>query len=154
MIMFLLAPVAWRKHSHVLFALTLVFFAWCNADVLRIAASWTGLLSWAIAMAVAGLVPAAIAYREHRSFLDWWLYGTVQFSSAFASALRLQTIQNPDGTLRRCPRCHRWIQAQAVQCNYCENEVEPLSDAELAAQRRAAKETIKAADQLPRWIGR
>jgi cytochrome c-type biogenesis protein len=39
---------------------------------------------------VLGIIPAIIAHRKGRSFLDWWLFGTFLFPVALIMALRIK----------------------------------------------------------------
>jgi len=154
MMMLLLGPIARRMPPLVLFAWGLALLGWGITEALRVASWWVPLFCLGTGMVLLGSIPAAIAYRHGRAFLRWWIYGTLQFSGALSRALRLQTIENPDGTLRRCPRCRKWIQAEAALCGYCRNEVSPLPKAVIASEKRAAKERVRLADKLPRWIDR
>jgi len=152
MLLLLFSPVAWRVRRFVAFAVAVLLLAWFISAWLLVGSLWTAFACIVSGMMLLGLVPAAAAYREGRSFLLWWIYGIVEFSGALSKAHQLQPMENPDGSLRRCPKCGKWIQAQASLCGYCENELTPLPREAIVAQKRAAKHAMRLADKLPRWL--
>ena len=105
-------------------------------------------------MVLLGLVPAIAAYRRGRSFLRWWVYGTFDFTDAVSQARHLQPLDNPGGTLRRCPHCRKWIQAETEACGYCKSRVTPLAKETIVAQKRAARQQLRTIDKLPAWLNR
>ncbi len=152
MLALLFSPAGRRVRRFAAFAAALLLFAWFISAWLLVGSLWAVFGCLIFGMGLLGLVPAAAAYREGRSFLQWWLYGGVDFFGALSKSQALQPIENPDGSLRRCPECGRWIHAETNLCSYCENEVTPLSREAIVEQRRAAREAMRRADQLPRWL--
>jgi len=80
------------------------------------------LLFWVIAILL-GLIPAKIAAGKGRSFVAWWIYGTLIFIVALPHALFLKPIRqegsSPPKTQeasRKCPFCGKPV---AVDSNFC-----------------------------------
>ena len=71
-----------------------------------------------------GLIPAAIASSKGRSFLLWWLYGSLIFIVAIIHALIMKPVESEVGG-RNCPFCAERIKAEAIICKHCGRESEP-----------------------------
>lgn len=75
-----------------------------------------------------GLIPAAIAQGKGRSFMAWWIYGSLLFIIALPHALIMKrdeaAIARRDG-LRKCPHCAELIQLDAKVCKHCGRDVPP-----------------------------
>ena len=75
---------------------------------------------------VLGLIPAAIAQSKGRSFMGYWLFGTLLFIVALPVALLLQPDRQAldaqalaSGDLRKCQACAELIRRDATVCRYC-----------------------------------
>ena len=67
------------------------------------------------AAVVAGLIPAFMARATGRSFIFWWVYGTVLFPLALPHAIiRLVTEDR-----KACMYCRRMVSAGARTCPKC-----------------------------------
>ncbi len=77
-----------------------------------------------------GIVPALIASRKGRSFIKWWIYGTLIFIVALIHALVVKPdIESIDRKkaekgFRKCPFCAEWIRNEAKICHYCNREIQ------------------------------
>jgi len=76
-----------------------------------------------------GLIPATIAQSKGRSFIVFWLYGTLFFIVALPHALLMRTTKKKaeadavaDGG-KVCPNCAEVIRAAASVCRFCGREV-------------------------------
>jgi RNA polymerase subunit RPABC4/transcription elongation factor Spt4 len=83
------------------------------------------LLILAIAIII-GLIPAAIANRKGRSFLNWWLFGAALFIVAFPASLLLapnrEELEEREirmGNAKRCPYCAELVKSDAQVCKHC-----------------------------------
>jgi hypothetical protein len=72
-----------------------------------------------------GLIPAMVAKNKGRSFLDWWVYGSLLFPIALAQALLLK----PQG-LKKCQFCAEMIKPDAKVCRYCGRGLPPPAEPE------------------------
>ncbi len=61
-----------------------------------------------------GLLPAYIAFRNGRSMLRWWIYGTLLFPAAFVHALLLGRM-----SMGACPYCRSNVDRSADYCKRC-----------------------------------
>lgn len=61
-----------------------------------------------------GLLPAYIAYRNGRSMLKWWIYGTLLFPAAMVHALLLGSM-----SMGVCPYCRNTVNKDADYCKRC-----------------------------------
>ncbi|MFN5954206.1 MAG: zinc ribbon domain-containing protein [Dolichospermum sp.] len=75
---------------------------------------------------IVGLVPALIAYKKGRNFLNWWMYGHLLFIVAFPHALLLRETENSlinRGILKNCPYCAEVVKKEAKVCKHCGNQL-------------------------------
>jgi len=78
-----------------------------------------------------GIVPALIANRKGRSFIKWWIYGTLIFIVALIHALvvkpDIESInrKKAEEGFRKCPFCAEWVRNEAKVCRYCNREIQP-----------------------------
>ncbi len=77
-----------------------------------------------ISAVIIGLIPAFIASSKGRSFLLWWLYGSLIFIVAIIHAIMIKS-EDSDAVGRACPFCAERIKAEAVVCKHCGRESEP-----------------------------
>lgn len=88
-----------------------------------------------------GAIPAFIAESKGRSFLTWWLYGSLIFIVAVIHSIVIK----PDGKIaeqdalaadgRKCPHCAEVVKMEAKVCRFCQRDlpsIEVPSDAQLA----------------------
>ena len=79
-----------------------------------------------------GAIPALIAQSKGRSFLLWWLYGSVIFIVAVIHAIVLKAddkIVEADALAnggRKCPYCAEVVKMEAKVCRFCHRELPPL----------------------------
>ncbi len=84
------------------------------------------LLFWAIAILL-GLIPAKIAAGKGRSFVAWWIYGTLLFLFALIHAVLLkpqnQSPASPPkpqtADSRKCPFCGQTVEVSSKFCPHC-----------------------------------
>ena len=69
------------------------------------------------------LIPASMVKGRGRSFVRWWLYGTLLFPIAFVHALMLFALEPTKG----CPYCRTPVPAGAAHCVKCGYEFIDLS---------------------------
>ena len=62
--------------------------------------------------AILGVIPGAIAARKGRSFVLWWLFGSL----LFIVALPMSIILKP---ARQCPECAGGVDKKARKCRHC-----------------------------------
>jgi len=98
---------------------------------------------------VLGLIPAAIASGKGRSFIGWWLFGSLLWIIALPLALiigkddaELEKRQLANGGVRKCPHCAELVKAGAKICRYCQR---PLGEEEAAAQTKISAPPLYAA---------
>lgn len=70
-------------------------------------------MDFLILIILIGLIPAFIAKMKGRSFLSWWLYGSLIFLFAFPHAIFMGS------RLKQCPFCAEMIQNAASVCKHC-----------------------------------
>jgi hypothetical protein len=79
--------------------------------------------------AVLGLIPAAIASRKGRSFLGWWVYGTLLWIVALIHSIVLRPSDAAGPVagrpLRACPSCRKEIDDRATFCRHCGAAIAP-----------------------------
>jgi hypothetical protein len=78
-----------------------------------------GVLGRLLAIAAAlALIPAEIAHRKGRGFLDWWIGGFLLWIVAFPAALLAS-----DQSKYRCPFCAEDVRWEAEICPHCRREL-------------------------------
>lgn len=103
-----------------------------------------------------GLIPATIAHNKGKSFVGWWILGTLAFIIALPAALLLkksQDVLKPDhieqGKTRKCPYCSKTIEEETRICKYCnkylpkegDSAIEAGLNAEEFSQRQLSEES-------------
>jgi hypothetical protein len=71
-----------------------------------------------------GLIPAAIANNKGRSFVGWWIFGTLLFIVALPVALVMKSSDLADGYA--CPNCAEMVKVEALSCPFCGFDLETL----------------------------
>jgi hypothetical protein len=51
-------------------------------------------------LSLLGLIPAAIAHKKGRAFLDWWFFGAALFPVALPLAITLRPNENKTGDVQ------------------------------------------------------
>ncbi len=79
--------------------------------------------------AVMGIIPAAIAQGKGRSFLTWWIFGTLLWIVALPAALIIApdhaAIAQRSGG-RKCPACAEYVKGDALLCRYCGTKLQTI----------------------------
>lgn len=85
-------------------------------------------MEWVIVLMLLGMLPAYVAMAKGRNFLLWWFYGTVLFVFAMFHSIALKPAEK--NLLyygrRYCPHCHKIVDYDATQCEFCNGELTPL----------------------------
>lgn len=71
-------------------------------------------------IALAGCIPATIAYNKGHSFLYWWLCGVLLLPVAFVWSITMPAAPDwlPPGRVA-CPNCAEAIRKKAQVCPFC-----------------------------------
>lgn len=87
------------------------------------------MLTFIVIVVLIGLIPAAVAAGKGRSFVGWWLYGSLLFIVALPHSLMLKPDQRKidrralsAGDLKKCPHCAELIRRDAAVCRYCQRD--------------------------------
>jgi hypothetical protein len=85
-----------------------------------------------VACLLIGLIPAAIAHGKGRSFMGWWIFGSLLFIVALPWAICMKAdLKTKDaealssGDFRKCPECAELVRAEARKCKHCGSILEP-----------------------------
>jgi hypothetical protein len=70
--------------------------------------------------ALLGLIPAIIARKKGRSFVSWWIYGTLLLIVALPHILLARDRAN-----YRCPYCAEWVRREATICAHRHSPLSP-----------------------------
>lgn len=65
-----------------------------------------------------GLIPAWIAHKKGRSFVLWWIYGTLLFLVALVHSLLI----GYSGPSKKCGYCSAMVRQDAKFCPRCGHE--------------------------------
>ena len=99
--------------------------------------------------AILGFIPAVIAKNKGRSFLTWYIYGTLLFIIAIIHALVIEEKETAVNArlIKRCPFCSEVIKKQALICRFCGKEVSfPLHEAVMDGEMEQVKQLLSLYD--------
>jgi hypothetical protein len=68
-----------------------------------------------------GLIPAEIARRKGRSFVEFWVFGAAAFIIALPVALMIKP--QPTASEVRCPSCAEIVKRAARVCKHCHRDL-------------------------------
>ena len=82
-------------------------------------------MTFIIAVALVGLIPALIASKKGYTTIVWWLYGALLFPIALIHSLLMSPIN-----IKKCPQCAEQIQKAALVCKHCGHKLSETPTAE------------------------
>ena len=100
-------------------------------------------------IAILGFVPAIIAKNKGRSFLTWYIYGTLLFIVAIIHALVIEEKTPAVNTrlVKNCPFCSEVIKKQSLICRFCGKEASfPLHEAVMDGEMEQVKQLLSLYD--------
>lgn len=97
-------------------------------------------MTFLVIVVLIGLLPAMVAASKGRSFVGWWIYGSLLFIVALPHALLLKADQRAldaraigSGDSKKCEHCAEIIRRDAKVCRYCGRDVAaPVASSEPA----------------------
>lgn len=74
------------------------------------------MLTFLVVLAVAAIIPAAIAHSKGRNFFLWWVYGVALWIFALIHSILLKP-------RRSCPHCAEVVKVEATVCPHCQRDI-------------------------------